>query len=293
MRHFWLIMVVFLTGILWMGCATTKQAHLMDAAPQSSASHQKRGLFPFIGEVLMFDARHVATKATVAEARLQVGHEQKMEDGTRYIPIIGSASSTSIVRLFARVDDRTEAYIDPDTWETIYSYKHLNENDRDREYYVWFWPDDDITSVERHHKGNVVKRDYPIPPETMDSIAWVYHVRTYDLQKGQVYTSFTFDGWTINRVELRVGGEEDVWTENGFYKCRKVEIWRERSDALAPRGALSGVFIEPARKVAVESYHLADAWLANDEKHTPIRMVVDTGIGNFDLLLKSAGIATE
>ena len=293
MKSFRLFFLVFILGVAAFGCATTNNAHLMDTAPQSSVLHQKRGLFPFVGEVLTFDARHVATKASVAEARLQVGQEQKMADGTRYIPIIGTASSKSIVRLFARVDDRTEAYIDPETWETIYSYKHLNENDRDREYYVWFWPDDDLTSVERHHKGNVVKRDYPVPPDTMDSIAWVFHVRTYKLEEGQVYKSFTFDGWTVNHIELRVGGIDDVWTENGFYKCRKIEIWRERSDAIMPRGALSGVFIEPARKIAVESYHLADAWLATDEKQTPIRMVVDTGIGNFDLILKSAGIAAE
>ena len=271
------------------GCATTSnQSDGMSEAPQSTLRHQSRGVFPFQGETITFDARHVATKATVAEAIVQVGHESKLEDGTRYIPIVGTAASKSIVRLFARVDDRTEAYLDPDTWETIYGYKHLNENDRDREYYVWFWPDDQIASVERHSKGNVVKRDYPLPNDTMDSVAWVYHVRTLDLDPNKTYVNYTFDGWTINRVELRPAGEEDVWTpNNGFFHCRKFEIWRERSDGIAPRGALSGVFIDPERTVHVQSYHLADAWLAMDDAKTPVRLVVSTGIGEFDLLLTS------
>ncbi len=269
------------------GCATTSSPGIMQEAVQSSVHHVNRGVFPFQGETMTFDARHVATKASVAEAILQVGHESTMEDGTHYIPIIGTASSKSIIRLFAKVDDRAEAYIDPTSWETIYSYKHLNENDRNREYYVWFWPDDQSASVERHHAGNVVKRDVPLPNNTMDSIAWVFFVRTMKLEVGKSYSQYTYDGWTINRVELKVVGEEDVWTENGFFHCQKYEIWRERSDAIEPNGALSGVFIDPARKVHVKSYLLATAWLATDELKTPVRMVVNTGIGDFDLILKS------
>ena len=224
----------------------------------------------------------------VLESR-DIEYEQKMADGTRYIPIVGQAASKSIVRLFARIDDRAEAYVDPDTWETIYSYKHLHENDRDREYYVWFWNEDDVASAERHQNERTAKRDYTIPPGTMDSVAWVFEIRTKELVEGKQYVWYTFDGWTINRVTVKVQGMEDVWTENGFYHCRKFEIWRERSEAIAPRGALSGVFIEPARNVQVQNYKLATAWLADDKLHTPVRMVVDTGIGEFDLLLKAIG----
>ena len=249
---------------------------------------QSRGTFPFLGEKLVFDVRHVASKASLADAVIQVGYESKMEDGTRYIPISGAAASKSIVRLIARIDDKAEAYIDPDTWQTIYGYKHLDENKRDREYSVLFWPDENSVSVERHHAGNVVKRDYPVPHGTMDTIVWVYEMRTRDLEPGKVYTEFTFDGWTINKVDLKVMGEEDVWTENGFYHCRKYEIWRERSDGVEPRGALSGLYIDPERTIYKESYHLGTAWLAMDEQKTPVRLLVSTGIGDFDLLLKSA-----
>ncbi|MBQ9394451.1 MAG: DUF3108 domain-containing protein [Proteobacteria bacterium] len=287
MKRSILIPSILAASVAFSACATTNTQPVMEEAVQSAVRHQKRGVFPFQGEHMTFEARHVATKAVLADAQIDIGYEQKLEDGTRYIPIIGTATSKSIIRLFARVDDRAEAYLDPDTWETLSSYKHLNENDRDREYYVSFFPDDQIASVERHQKGRVVKRDYVVPNDTMDSIAWVFFVRTMNLEVGKTYTQYTYDGWTINYVELKVVGEEDVWTENGFIHCQKYEIWRERSDGIEPYGALSGVYIDPPRKLHVKSYHLADAWLATDEIKTPVRLVINTGIGEFDLLIKS------
>ena len=271
------------------GCATTSQKPgTMDEASQSTGVRRvDRGTFPFMGERLTFDVRHVATKSSVADAVAQVGYESVMADGTRYIPIWGTASSKSIVRLFARIDDRAEVYIEPSTWESVYSYKHLNENDRDREYAVWFWPEDLQASVERTQKGRVVKRDYSVPNGSMDTVAWVFLVRTFDLQKDREYTWYTFDGWTINRITLKVGGVEDVWTPGGFYAARKFEIWRERSDAITPHGALSGVYIDPERHVTVDTYHLATGWLAEAPGHVPVRLVIQTGIGEFDLILKS------
>lgn len=285
-KFFRCLSLLIASAMPMMGCATAQR--VMDATPQSTARHEIRGIFPYKGERLTFDARHVATKASLADAFVQVGYESAMEDGTRYIPIVANAASKSIVRLFAKLDDRAEAYIDPDTWETIYSYKHLNENGRDREYSVWFWNGENLASVERTSKGRTVKRDYALPVGTMDSMAWVYWVRGLDLEDGKSYTWYSFDGWTINKIDLKVVGVEDVWTPLGFYKSKKYEIWRERSQPIAPRGALSGAFIDPARKVDVESYLLASAWIGIDERRTPVRLVVSTGIGDFDLLLKNA-----
>lgn len=287
MHNFFKTSIIALAlAALTSGCATTS-AHVMDATPQSTRRHEVRGNFPYKGERLTFDARHVATKASLADAFVQVGYENKMDDGTRYIPIVANATSKSIVRLFAKLDDRAEVYIDPDTWESIYSYKHLNENDRDREYSVWFWNDENLASVERTSKGHTVKRDYTVPVGTMDSMAWVYWVRSLDLDVGKTYSWFSFDGWTINKIDLKVVAVEDVWTPIGFFKSKKFEIWRERSQPITPHGALSGAFIDPARIVEVKSYHLASAWIGVDERRTPVRLVVSTGIGEFDLLLKN------
>lgn len=271
------------------GCAATSN-RITDDVVQSTTRSVSRGTFPYMGERLTFEVRHAATKAPVADAAIEVGYVSEMEDGTPYIPIIAEAASKSVVRLFARIDDRAEAYISPDTWETIYSYKHLNENDRDRTYSVWFWNEDQLASVERTSKGQTVKRDYPLPVGAMDSMAWVYHVRGEPIEKGKRYTWYSFDGWTINTIELRGLGNEDVWTPNGFYNCKKFEVWRERSDAIAPQGALSGAYIDPARKVHVKSYLLATAWIANDANHTPVRLTVSTGIGDFDLMIESREI---
>ena len=292
MKQF-LLTSITAASIAFSACATTSKTTVMEEAPQSSVTRVSRGTFPFQGEKLTFDARHVATKTSIADATIQVGYESTMDDGTRYIPILALANSKSLVRLFARVDEHAEAYIDPDTWETIYSYKHMNENDRDREYYVWFWPEEQSASVERHVKNHVVKREDTLPIGTMDTLVWVYHTRVNQFEKGKSYVSYSFDGWTINRIELILVGQEDVWTENGFYKCNKFEIWRERSDAVTPKGALSGLYIDPSRDVRVARYKLAEAWLADDKLQTPVRLMIKTGIGEFDLLLKGVEKITK
>lgn len=284
--HRFLILSLGLLQILLGGCATTLSKGLMEDSVQSTALSQERGIFPFIGEKLHFAVRHVATKASLAEAEIRVGQPMVSEDGTHFIPITGNASSVALARLVMRVDDRIEAYIDPKTWDTMYSFKHLDEKDRNRSFYVWFWPEEMSASVERHYKGRVAKRDYVLPPGTMDSVAWIYFARLHKFEKDTRYTWYTFDGWTLNRVTVTLEGEnEDVWTELGFYRCYKLKLLRERSDAIAPQGALSGVFIEPAREVQVPEYELATAWISDDDKHLPVRFVVNTGIGDFDLLL--------
>ena len=285
MKRFFLLCVSFFM-LFTVGCATTAQKGLMEDSIQSTALSQSRGTFPFIGEKLQFAVRHVATKTTLAEAEIEVGHPMVSEDGMRFIPISGNASSVALARLVMRVDDHIEAYIHTDTWDTIYSYKHMDEKDRDRSFYVWFWPDEMSASVERHYKGRVVKRDYVLPPGTMDSVAWIYFARLHKFEKDKRYTWYTFDGWTLNRVTVTLESEkEDVWTELGFYKCYKLKLLRERSEAIAPQGALSGLFIEPAREINVPEYELATAWISDDDQHLPVRFVVKTGIGDFDLLL--------
>lgn len=281
-----LILLLLVLLLAATSCATAKKG-LMEDKIQSTALNKPRGTFPYIGEKLYFDIRHVATKAVVAAAHIEVGHTMVMDDGTRYIPISGDAASVALARLVAKVDDHIEAYISPETWETIYSYKHMNEVERERSFYVWFWPDEASASVERHYKGKIAKRDYILPPGTMDSMAWIYFARQNKFEKNIRYTWFTFDGWTLNRVSLIYEGDDDVWTELGFYHCKRIKIMRERSDAYPPVGALAGLFIVPSREIHVEEYELATAWFAEDDGQTPVRLVVKTGIGEFDLLLKN------
>ena len=47
------------------------------------------------------------------------------------------------------------------------------------------------------------------------------------------------------------------------------------------------MYIDPERHVTVDTYHLATGWLAEAPGHVPVRLVIQTGIGEFDLILKS------
>lgn len=272
---------------LWgLACSSANSRNLLDEAAQSTNKVRDRGTFPYQGEVLRFAVRHVKTRAELANAEVRVEYAKKSEDGREMIRIVAEGKSKPLISLVAKIDDRAEVYIDPRTWESIYSFKHLDENGRERDFHVWFWPDDMRASVERVYKGNTLKREITLPKGSMDTVAWVYWLRSEDLKIGEQYTWFTFDGWTINRVTLHVAQTEDVWTPLGFFPCLKIEIYRERDDSVTPMGALSGVFVDPEMMVDVERYRLGTAWLAQDANKTPVRLSIITSLGEFDLLLQ-------
>lgn len=268
-------------------CAS-KQAETVIEEPVQEEQHKvrpevDRGPFPYRGEVLDFVAQHVQTRLALATAQVKVSHEMVSEDGHNVIHIEGWAKSNALVNLVAKIDDKVEAYIDAKSWESIFGYKHLNENKRERKFSVWFWPKEFKAVVEREYKGETTTRDVPIPGASMDSIAWIYELRSTPLENGSQRTWTTYDGWTINTVTALAVVDEEVWTEMGFIDCQKIEVYRERSDASLPMGALSGVYVDPEGVVSVEKYLLGTVWLARDEKRTPIRFAVKTGLGEFDL----------
>jgi hypothetical protein len=275
---------VLCCGLL--GCSSSKTRDLMGESVSSTYKVKERGVFPYQGEVLRYTARHVKTRAELADAELRVEYAKKTDESREMIRIVAEGKSKPLISFIANIDDRAEVYIDASTWESIYSYKYLNENARERDFHVWFWPHDMRAEVERSYKGNTVKRETYLPQNTMDSVAWVYWIRSEAMEMGKQYTSHTFDGWTINHITLNVAKTEEVWTPLGFYPCHKIEIYRERKDTVPPLGALSGVYVDPETMVDVERYRLGTAWLATDEKRTPVRLSIHTALGEFDLLLK-------
>ncbi|OIP32101.1 MAG: hypothetical protein AUK47_21180 [Deltaproteobacteria bacterium CG2_30_63_29] len=246
-----------------------------------------RGPFPWIGEEMGFSVRHAGSGAELLQVNVTVGQNATAEDGTQYIPISGSAVSIALARMFARVDDYADTFVDPKTWLPIYAMKDLNENERHRTYHVWFWSDELYSSVEKHQGNNVHKYNVPLPRASLDAISWVYHLRTIPLESGGTQSWYLYDGWKISRLSVVIQQKEDVWTPLGFYPAYRMDVYREKLDSFWPQGALSGVLADPQLIVTNENAFLGNVWIADDELHIPVRLAIETKLGDLDLLINN------
>lgn len=271
--------------LLMLGCGgVVSQGDLNKTDAQTNDAFD-RGPFPWRGEEMGFSVRHAGSGAELLQVNVAVGQIAIADDGTQYIPISGSAISVSLARMFARVDDYADTFVDPRSWLPIYAMKDLNENDRHRTYHVWFWSDELYSSVEKHQGTNVHKYNVPLPRTCLDAISWVYHLRTVPLEKGGTHSWYIYDGWKISRLSIVIQEKEDVWTPLGFYPAYRMDVYREKLDSFWPQGALSGVLADPELIVTNENVFLGNVWVADDEVHTPVRLAIGTKLGDLDLLI--------
>lgn len=279
--------ILFICALLLTACASNIQpGNLLDTKSQTPFNID-RGRFPLIGEKIVYAASLEKLRSEIADVVMQVQDPITIKDGRTVVPLSVDARSKSIVRLVADINDHAESYIDAKTWLAIYGMKDLDENGRKRSYRVWYWPKDLRASVERTHKGKKTEREITVPSTAMDSVAWFYYIRTIPAEQPMQISSFTYDGWTINEFSIHSVGEEKIWTELGFFQCYHYEVYRERSFAYQPMGALSGTFIEPERVVTHKKYHLGDVWITKDDKRLPVKISAKTILGRFQLLLKA------
>ncbi len=244
-----------------------------------------RGPFPWRGESMGYSVRHAGTGAELMQVNVAVGQLATADDGTQTIPITGSAVSVALARMFARVDDYSDTFIDPKTWLPIYATKDLKENDRHRTYHVWFWPEELYATAEKHVGKNVHKYNVPLPCDTRAAMTWVDQLVFRAIKEASQQARFIYDGWKLSRLTVVVQEKEEIWTPIGFYSAYRMDVYREKFDSFWPQGALSGVLADPQLVLTDEKAFLGNAWVADDEFHTPIRLAIGTKLGDLDLII--------
>ena len=279
-----LLIALLLTSASCSGAAR----HEVDPEALSNTDDRvERGTFPWQGEEMTFLVKHIALNLDLLEATLVAGFEEEAADGTPFIGLYGKASSIALARVFARVDDAGFAAIDPKTWTPLYSTKDLNENDKSRKYFVWYWPEELYATIEKHGDGKVHHSKKPLTVDSLDLLSWLYHLRTTSLEPGAQQTWTVFDGWTISQMTIVIQGSEEVWTPLGIFEAVRMDLYRQKFASAWPQGAFASVYTNPILVASGERYFVGRAWIADDDNRTPIRLTVETKLGDLDLLLQS------
>jgi hypothetical protein len=256
-----------------------------------------RGPFPWQGERIEYVVRHAKVEMDLLHAEIEVGQPVEASDGTRCIPLVASAQSVALARVFVRLDDKTYTCLDEKSWEPLYAYKYLDENERQRTYHVFFWPEALYASVERHAGKDVATKDVPLPAHTLDAISWVFMIRQQSPEKGSTSVWYIYDGWIISALTLVSQGPEEIWTPLGIYETTRFDLFREKFDSHWPQGALSGVYLDPELTVDTPKAFMGNVWVTRDQRRIPVRLALETKLGDVELSIRSyvppAGPATE
>lgn len=183
-------------------------------------------------------------------------------DGRPHYHIVGEGSSSGAVRLFYKVDDRYESYIDKAINKPTKFVRKIYEGGYTRDQVVTF-----------NHKQKIAKLDdrktksityYPITDQVQDLISAFYYMRNIDTSELEVGDFIGVDVFMTDEVfkfKLMVLGRETMKTKYGRIKCLKVRPYVQ------------------AGRVFKESESVT-MWVSDDENKIPIQIKAELAVGS-------------
>ncbi len=94
-----------------------------------------------------------------------------------------------------------------------------------------------------------------------------------DLEAGQSFQYYVWDGRRERLVTIEAKGIEKVWTPIGWYQARRVDVSSRVTGGFIKKKALDA---EPKR---------GHAWFGLDPHRTPVKLVTPTKLGDAEALL--------
>lgn len=225
-------------------------AGVQSAPAPSSSGH------PFApGERFTYALTWLGIRAGTAS--LEVAEAPPVE-GRAALRLLTTAVSSPMVTKFYPVDNRVESIVDA---ETLLPYRMVfrrREGKRNNDFDVTFnYATHTITSIK-----DGVPEQVPLLPQTFDSIACLYYVRTLASLVPGTSVAFNVHHDRKNyKLEVRVEGTEKVKVPSGTADALRVL-------AIMP---FQGIFLNQGN---------VQVWLSNDGKRVPVMMKAKVVIGS-------------
>ncbi|MEZ4460195.1 MAG: DUF3108 domain-containing protein [bacterium] len=204
----------------------------------------------------------------------------KYKKGQPYVAIAGTAQSTGFFDTIYTVNDKAHTFVHPDTYRPLRSEKYFDENGDVRSYKVDFSPDAYRARVEKNKDTRTRTFSAAIPGQTHDMISWFYELRTMPVfETGTDVSFYVYDGWKLSHIHGKVVGKEDVLTPVGWFKAWRIEMQRDVMNSRSQRNK------EPILKVRDKAQSKATLWVSRDQNRLPIKLAVDTPLGQGEAIL--------
>lgn len=159
-----------------------------------------------------------------------------------------------------RVHDTMESWFDPVQMLSLRFTQDLNEGPKHYNRWFDFYPDEQI----------VLERGKPRAPtvsQPLDDAAFIFYVRTLNLQVGQTLSFNRYFRPSANPVTIQVLRKETITVPAGTFNCIVVK----------PIIRTSGIFSEGGQ---------AELWFSDNAEHTLVQMKAKLSFGSINLYLR-------
>jgi hypothetical protein len=180
---------------------------------------------PFVGERLTYEFGWNGIGA--ADVTVRIDPEEYLGRPAVHIQI--DMRTKPQIDWIWKMRDRIDAFAEVGTWRPLrYSFQqHESTFEHDTE--VIFDHAVGRATAIRRHKGNVKVDSIPCQG-VYDPITALMQMRITNAKVGEQRDLLVYDGKRVHTIRYVVEGEEDVETEMGTVRARKVHPWIEKSD---------------------------------------------------------------
>lgn len=174
----------------------------------------------------------------------------------------GIGRSTGAVRMFFKVDDVYESYINIANGLPSYYVRNVSEGGYRRHYETEF--NHENQSLTLTNKLDQTSKNFKTMKGIQDMISSFYYLRSLDNSKFKVGSSIKMNVWIDDEsypFMLKVIGVENKSTKFGKISCLKIAPY-----------VISGRIFKSQEGVTM--------WITNDENHVPVEMKADLLVGS-------------
>lgn len=217
-----------------------------------------------------------------ARAALHVGEVTDDEELGRVVPVQGLVSSVGFLSALVKFKYAGLTYVDVDTGYPAWSEKLLEDGGRTRTYTTYYARDQYRADVVRNENSKDSPRTKMIPRHSDDIFTWLFRLRALDLQVGDIYVAYIFDGWLVRRLTLRVISHADRPVRAGAretIRAAEIAIQTESLEPVAPLPwAGKSMFLPPVYRVSKRE-QVASMWFSLDDRRIPLNISLQTPVG--------------
>lgn len=217
-----------------------------------------------------------------ARAALHIGAAVDDEELGRVVPLQGLVSSVGFLSALVKFKYGGLTYVDVESGYPVWSEKLLEDSGRSRTYTTYYARDEYRADVVRSENGKDSPRTRMIPRYSDDIFTWLLRLRQSDLDVGDVYVAYIFDGWLVRRLTLRVISHADRPVREGSRETVPAAEIAIQTESLAPVAPLpwahKSVLLPPVYGVTKRE-QAATMWFSLDARRVPLQISLQTPVG--------------
>jgi hypothetical protein len=192
---------------------------------------------------------------------------------------VGSIKSSPLLKNFYPIQDRLSVLVDEKTFKPVRSHFHLKEKGNEIVYLTEYdpekaslvWKKEKTLAGKKKRTYNELHQGHVAG--LYESLSSLYAIRRVDLKVGLHFEQYVWDGQRERLVEVKVIGEDRIFTDLGWIETHKVEI----------KSKITGGFI--SKRLLKAPPMKGIGWFAKDAYRTPVKVVTPTRLGEAEAVL--------